>query len=131
MPGWNWQKLKQKLSNTLRLNFCYLKILCFVHQRYHPKMIGNVKKKSKYKCVCFNDVIRLMAMKVRLKMKNRSKRYDINRPRPRHGPEFTIYKMYLSIMMLICIKQHLSNIWSSVYEKVKQYWGWVQKKRCL
>ena len=21
MPGWNWQKIKQKLSNTLRLNF--------------------------------------------------------------------------------------------------------------
>ena len=30
-------------------------------------------------------------------------------------------------MMLICIKQHLSNIWSSVYENVKQHWGWVVK----
>ena len=25
--SWNWQKIKQKLSNTLRLNFCYLKII--------------------------------------------------------------------------------------------------------
>ena len=30
-------------------------------------------------------------------------------------------------MMLICIKQHLSNIWRSIYEKVKQHWGWVEK----
>ena len=45
-------------------------------------------------------------MKIRLKMKNRSHRYDINRPRPRHGQRYTKYKMYLSIMMVICIKQH-------------------------
>ena len=30
-------------------------------------------------------------------------------------------------MMVICIKQHLSNIWSSIHEKVKQHWGWVEK----
>ena len=42
-----------------------------------------------------------MTRKVRLKMKNRLHRYDISRPRPRNG---------LSIMMVICIKQHLSNI---------------------
>ena len=29
--------------------------------------------------------------------------------------------------MVICIKQHLSNIWSSIHEKVKQHWGWVEK----
>ena len=30
------------------------------------------------------------------------------------------------MMMLKCIKQqHLSNIWSSIHEKVKQHWGWV------
>ena len=34
-------------------------------------------------------------------------------------------------MMAICIKQHLSNIWSSIHEQVKQNWGWVEKKRCL
>ena len=29
----------------------------------------------------------------------------------------------------IFIKQHLSNIWSSVLiKKVKQHWGWVEKK---
>ena len=30
-----------------------------------------------------------------------------------------------------CIKQHLSNIWSSNHEKVKQHWGWDEKKRFL
>ena len=53
-----------------------------------------------------------MTMKMRLKMENRSQRYDINshRRRPRHEPKYNKYKMCLSIMMIICIKQHLSNI---------------------
>ena len=34
-------------------------------------------------------------------------------------------------MMFLSIKQHLINIWSSIHEKVKQHWGWVEKKRCL
>ena len=50
-----------------------------------------------------------MILTMRLKMKNRSHRYDINRPRPRHGHKYTKYKRCLSIMMAICIKQHLSN----------------------
>ena len=44
------------------------------------------------------------------KIKNRSHRSDINRPRLRHGHRYTKYKLYLSIMMVIYIKQHLSNI---------------------
>ena len=51
-----------------------------------------------------------MGMKIRLKMKNRSQRYDTNRPRVRHGPKYTKYKMCPNIIMVICIKQHLSNI---------------------
>ena len=43
-------------------------------------------------------------------MKNKSHRYIINRPRPRHRNKYTTYEMCLSIMMVICIKQHLSNI---------------------
>ena len=64
-------------------------------------------------------------------MKNRSQIYDINRPRLRHGEKYTKYKMYLSIMMVICIIKNLSNISSSTHEKVKQRWGWGEKKRCL
>ena len=40
--------------------------------------------------------------------KNRSQRYDINWSRPRQ--RYTKFKMCLSIIMVICIKQHLSNI---------------------
>ena len=50
-------------------------------------------------------------------MKNRSQRYGIYRPRPRHGHKHIKYKIRFSIMMVTCIKQHLSNI----YEKVKQH----------
>ena len=32
------------------------------------------------------------------------------------------------MMMLICINQHLSNFGASIHEKVKQHWGWVEKK---
>ena len=41
---------------------------------------------------------------------NRSHRYDINSPSPRHGLKYTKYKMCQSIIVAICIKQHLSNI---------------------
>ena len=60
-----------------------------------------------------------MTMKMRLKMKNRPQQYNINRPRPRHGPKYTKYKMCLSIMV-ICFKQRLSDISSSIHEKVNK-----------
>ena len=30
-------------------------------------------------------------------------------------------------MIVICIKQHLSNIWSSIHDKIKQHWSWAEK----
>ena len=68
---------------------------------------------------------------MKMKMKNRVDRYDISRPRSRKVHNFSKYKKYLSIVMLLCIKQHLSNIWNSVHEKVNQHWGWVEIKPCL
>ena len=48
---------------------------------------------------------------MRLKVKKKAHRYDINRPRPRNRHKFTKYKMYVSIMMVVIgIKQLLSNI---------------------
>ena len=85
------------------------------------------KKPTKNKYVCLNRVIRLITMKMKLKMKNRSHRYGINRPRLGHGHKYTRHKMFLGIMVVICIKEHLSNIWSSIHEKVKQHWNWVEK----
>ena len=33
--------------------------------------------------------------------------------------------------MFIFIKQHLSNIWSTIDEKVKQHWNVPYKKACI
>ena len=117
------------LSNTLRLNFCCLKIIHILHPRIYRKIIGHILKyKQNNKCICIHETIRLTIIKMKMKMKNRSHRYGINRHRPRHGHKYSKYKKCLSMMMLICIKQHLSHIWGSIYEKVKQHWGWVEKK---
>ena len=53
-PNWNWQKIKQKLSNTLRLNCSCFKFVCFLYPCYHPK-IAPSKKCTKNKRVHFNE----------------------------------------------------------------------------
>ena len=75
--------------------------------------------------------MQLIIMKMKAKMKTDSRKYVINRPRCRHWYKYSKYMKRLSMMMLICIKQHLSNIWSSDYENANQHWGWVEEKRCL
>ena len=54
----------------------------------------------------------------RYNIKYISSRYDINRPWRRHGHKYIRYKICLSTIMVICIKQQLSNIWSSIHEKI-------------
>ena len=73
---------------------------------------------------------------MKIKMKSKSHRTDINRYRSSRGVNVVnivniVNIKCLSMMMLICIKQHLSNIWSWIHEKVKQHWGWIQKKPLL
>ena len=68
-------------------------------------------------------------MKIKMKMKKIPHRHDINSPKSRHEHKYSKCKKCLSMMMLICIKKHLSNIWSSSHEKVKQHWDWVEKER--
>ena len=31
-------------------------------------------------------------------------------------------------MVVLCIKQHWSNLWSLIHEKPQQHWGLVEKK---
>ena len=120
------------LSNTQRLNFGYLKIIHIIHPRYHRNIIGHTQKNNqKSKCVCINEIIRFILIKMKMKEKNRSNRCDIKRPRSRLGHKYSKYKMCLSVIMLLFIKQHLGNIWSSIHEKVKQHWIWVEKMCCL
>ena len=58
-------------------------------------------------------------------MKNRSHKCDMSRLRSRHVQKYSEYKKCLSMIMLTCIKQYLSNIWSSIHEEVKQHRSWV------
>ena len=100
------KKVKHMLSNALRLNFCFLKIIHILHPHYHPKIIEHIiKSKPKNKCVCIHEITQLIIMKMKMKMKNRS-----NRPRFKHRHQYSKYKICLSMMMLICFQEHLSNI---------------------
>ena len=67
----NWQKIKQMLSNTQRLNFLYLKIIGFHHPRYQPKIIDDILKNVKI--TCGSALMKLydyvMTLKMRLKIK--------------------------------------------------------------
>ena len=55
-----------------------------------------------------------------MNMKNKARSH-------RHVHKYSKYKKCLSMIILICLKQHLSNIWNSIQEKVKQHWDWVEK----
>ena len=70
--------------------------------------------------------MQLIIMKMKKKMKSRSHKCNINRPRTRLGQKYSKYKKCLSMLMLISIKQHLSNIWGWIHEKVKGV-----KKGCI
>ena len=48
-----------------------------------------------------------MTKKMKLEMKNRSHRYDINRSRPRDENKYANHKMCLSMYVLSNNKQHL------------------------
>ena len=118
------EKNKQKPSNTLRLNF--RKLFAFFIYVIIRKLQVIFQKLYKTKCVFLNEVIWLMKVKMRLKIKNRSQRYNIDRPRPRQEHKCRKYNMCLSNDGYMN-KQYLSNIWSSIHKKVEKHWGWVKK----
>ena len=60
--------------------------------------------------VCVHQIMQLIMIKMKIDMEDRSYRYDISIPRSRHGHQYSKYKKYISMMMLICIQQHLSSI---------------------
>ena len=80
----------------------------------------------------FMRLQRLIVKKMKMKKKNRSHIYNINRPGSRHGHKYSKYKKLAHYDdMVIWIKQYRSNIWSSTHEKAKQHLGWIEKKCCL
>ena len=58
MPGWNWQKVKQMLSNNLRLNFSNLKITHILdpmlskNNKTYSKKLKNKQKNGLKDQVC-------------------------------------------------------------------------------
>ena len=82
-------------------------------------ILKTVAKTSVY----FNEIIWLVIMKMRMKMKNRSHRYDIT-----GVSQDMVTNLLNSVSQYdgYCSKQHLSNIWSWIHEKVKQNWCLVK-----
>ena len=68
--------------------------------------MGHILKIRKEQ-VRIHEIIRLIIMKMKIKIKNRSHRYYINSSlyHSRHGHKYSEYKKCLSIMMRIYIKQ--------------------------
>ena len=139
-------------------NLCYLEIGRIVHPRYHSK---DNRKYSKNNCVCIHETMRLIIMKMKMKMNNRSPkpRYSkykkcrnlmlfikMNESKPiknekkkekiwkpdenekQIGLDMDInivnIKMSLSMMIFICIKQHLRKKVSFV-KKERLFWQMV------
>ena len=86
-----------QVGNTLRLNFCFLKIIHILHPRFHPKTRKNTQKN---KCVCAHKIRRLIIMKMKMK----------NRTRSAHEHKYSKYKKVHSIITLTCIKGALSGL---------------------
>ena len=117
-----WAKAKQHPEAELLLSESYLLSSSTLSSKNNRAYSKKCAKKQVCLFVYFNEIIWLIIMKV--KKKNRSHKYDINRPTSRHGLTYTNkHKKCLSMMMLICIKQHPTNTWCSIYEKVKEHWG--------
>ena len=79
-------------------------LLRFENYSYMPTSKNNktfLKNKQVSKFVCIHEIIRLNIMKLKMNMKKKENRYDINRPRSRHWRKHSKYKKCLSMMILI------------------------------
>ena len=87
---WNLQKQQAKVKQYLEAELLLLRNYSFSSSTLSSK---NNKRYSETctsnKCICFHMIIRLTTMKMRFKMKNRSHRYGMNRPRPSHRHKYT------------------------------------------
>ena len=50
------------------------------------------KKQAKNTYVCIHKIIKVIVMKMKMKTRNKSNRFDINRPRSRQGHKYSKYK---------------------------------------
>ena len=96
------KKVKQMLSNE----HTEAKLLLLEnYPRYsYTSSHKIIDHKQKNKCVCIHQIIQLIIMKMKVKMKNRSHRYDNNRPCSRDGHKDSKCRKCLIFMILMCVK---------------------------
>ena len=85
----------------------YLHSLFMLSSKYKRRYSKN---KQKSEACLYSWDCRFIIMKMKKKIKNRSHRYDINSPKSRYECKYSKYEKCRSMTVLICIKQHLSNI---------------------
>ena len=61
-----YKQRQAEIGKKPRLNFCYTKIIYVHHPGYHTKITGHILKNKQ------NEIIRLIIMKIKMKMKTRS-----------------------------------------------------------
>ena len=62
----------QLLSNILRLNFCYFKVIHILHPSYYPSVIGRIlKNKQGENLIYIHRIMRLIVSGIKMKMKDR------------------------------------------------------------
>ena len=105
-------KIMQKPNNTLRLNFRYLKITPFSstlssknNRRHTKKCTKKQMRIFRWCCMINNNENEVENKKI-----NRKDMTQIELGLDMDTNDYAKYKMCLSIMMVICIKQHLRNI---------------------
>ena len=83
-------------------------------ENYQPKIIGHIlKNKQNNKCVCIHEIMWWILMEIKMQVKRKSHRYEINRPSSRNKHKYSKYKKCLNV---------------SIHGRVKQYWGWIEKR---
>ena len=63
-------------------------MICFLHPRYHSKVIGNILKNIKKQVFLFKRGYMINDNENEAEIKNRSHWYDIRRPRAGHGHKY-------------------------------------------
>ena len=121
--------MKQMLNNTLRLNWCYLKIIHILHPRHHPKIIWHILKNKQASLYSWDYAISHNENED--ENEKRSHIYSINRRKSRHRHKYSKCKKCPIMMMLISIKQHLSNIEAHFIKTFSNTEAQLKKKKAL
>ena len=91
-----------------------------------------LKNRQKNKYACIHQMTQLLITKMKMKMKKDhiyTTKIDLGQ-----GIDTNIVINIRGVSVWwssFCIKQHLSNTWSSIHDKAKQHWGWPEKKVCI